>query len=166
MTSNSDEQISVGEIAQNADTFLRGLGAPMQRKPQGMDAEYDFPTNAATLTSLQLGNVRLQLSAWQTYILFIIGKEETELSTLESVYEMRLGSAMNTVRVRNQKGVIAKEILASVALTEDKELERAYRVVLGRRARLKRLQTQADIYKEQLAVLSREQSRREAEQQR
>lgn len=156
---------SLEKARAESDRFLRGLNLPVQAAPDGLGREYDYPSDARTLTSQQLGTLQLQLTGYYTYALAELGREEAELGAFEQVYQIRLGLRMHEERAKRSeaKGTIVKEILTSLAIKGDEVLERMARKRITWQMRIKRLETQVKIYEEQVTRLSREQSRREAE---
>jgi len=124
--------------------------------------EYDFPTDARSLTGEKLGGLRLMLSAYHGYTLWLTGIEEVELDAFAAVYDMLLGKAMDEAQRAAEKRSV-KEVLRSVAIMEDENLTRLTRAIIERKARVGRLKNQLAIYEAHLNTLSREQSRREAE---
>jgi pullulanase/glycogen debranching enzyme len=128
----------------------------------GLGMEYDFPTDARSLGSEKLGGLRLMLSAYHGYALWLTGKEEVELDAFKAVYDMLLGRAMDEAQRAKEKRAV-KEILRSVAIMENEDLKRLTRAIIEREARVGRLKNQLAIYEAHLSTLSREQSRRESE---
>lgn len=152
------------------DRFMVGIRLPAMEQPGGMGTAYTFPDNAAALPSHELGTLQLKLSGWYTWLMQLRGREVAELGALESVYEIALGLAMEeTQKVMWEEGspkVISREVLKARAIKSKPELDRMAKLIIEKQMRVKRLDTQADIYNEQITRLSREQSRREAEARR
>jgi hypothetical protein len=151
-----------------ADELIKAHHLPSPKRPEGFDAEYEFPTDPATLTNMKLGGIRLMLSAFHGYLLWLIGKEDVELSAFESVYDLILGDAMDkTQRMRDKK--LVTDVLRAVTIQEysgkdgERTLLKLTRAVIERRARVGRLRAQLTVYEAHLSALSREQSRREME---
>lgn len=161
------EEWSVGTALEETERFVKGLRLPTQRPPEDLGQEYEFPANAATLHSVELGTLQLRLTGWYTYLLQSLGRVETELGALRQVFDISLGTAMERVQTQmiaeGAPKVIAREILRARAIREDDKVSRVARLILTKEALVTRLETQAKIYHEQLTRLSREQSRREAE---
>ena len=150
------------DAVERADAFIKAYKFPSPKRPTGLDAEYDFPTDPRTLTSEKLGALRLQLSAFHGYLLWLIGKEDVELSAFETVYDLILGDAMNTVAHEQAKRLV-NDVLRSVTIMNNETLLGLTRAVIERRARVGRLHAQLTVYEAHLSALSREQSRREME---
>jgi len=102
------------------------------------------------------------LSAFHGYLLWLIGKEDVELSAFESVYDLILGDAMNKIQHEQPKRLVT-DVLRAVTIMGNKTLLRLTRAVIERRAKLGRLRAQLSVYEAHLSALSREQSRREME---
>lgn len=160
-----EEQLNAGAINSAAERFIVGLQLPQMARPVGLGAEYSFPTDMRQLTGPQLGQLQMQLGAYYTWTIGVIGKEEAELSTFEAIYELRLNSAANAERARYKdvKGTITKEELKALAIEADPMLKKLTAALLLRKSKITRLEAQSKIYAEQVNRLSREQTRRDAE---
>ena len=134
------------------------------REPVGLGSEYDFPTDVSRLTSNQLGTLRLQLSAWYSWTLKLLGDEESDITAIETAYNMALGVRMHEIAQGYEKNKPVKETLMALAIKSDDRLAVLTRTLTEKRMMVRRLAAQADVYKGQLSDLSREQSRRENEQ--
>lgn len=144
------------------DRWVGSLGVPVMVKPTALGREYDFPTDISELTSKKLGELSMQLTAYHTYLVQVLGRESADLGAIEEVYNLRLGLAMAEENARSP-GRIVKEILIATAIHHSEELGRMHRALLGRRHRIKQVEAQSEVFHEQLLRLSREQSRRESE---
>lgn len=156
------EPWSIEKVQRETETWLARFKMPLMKRPEGLEREYTFPTDPRTLSSQQLGQIQLQLTAWLTYLLGVIGKEEADLGAFEEVLEVRLGYAMGDEKTRHT-GVTPKEILRARCIRDQADLNRLHKTVIGRQHRLRRIKAQGEVYKEQVVRLSREQSRRESE---
>jgi len=155
---------TLGEMFKAADRWMTGLQLPQMEKPEGLGRQYSYPSDVSVIKSNTLGTLSLQLTAFYTYTLQLLGREESELGALEEVFSVKLGIAMDEEASRRAgDGRTVKEVLRALALSNDEDVKKMYQALLARRHRVKLLETQANIYKEQLVRLSREQSRREAE---
>ena len=157
---------SVGRVIDETDRVVVGLGFPQQERPSDLGSTYQLPTDVAKLTSLELGQLQLQLTGWYTYSLQILGKLDAELSAMEIVFEIKLGVDMQ--RIQDDRGTgkgsrIIKDALRALAVNGDDLLKQVQRQLIEMRMKTKRVEVQSTIYHEQLLRLSREQSRREAE---
>ena len=112
-----------------------------------------------------MGNLQLQLGAWLSYGLRLQGKEETELSVFETVYDIKLWARIADENGKHPvtKRSLTKDELRGKIVDEDEQLARQTQNLILRRAKVQSLKTQNQIYSEQLTRLSREQSRRESE---
>lgn len=145
-----------------AEAFIRQHELPAPSRPAGLGKEYDFPTDARTLTSLQLGTLRLRLSAFHGYVLYLLGREDVELGAFEAVYDMVLGDAMQKVANASVKRMVT-DVLRSVTVDGSETLKGLFRSITDRRARVGLLKSHLAVYEAHLNALSREQSRREME---
>ncbi len=155
---------TVNGAIEEADRFVKGLGFPKMQRPTGLGEEYAFPTSARQLTSTQLGDLSLKLGSWYSWLLEVLGKEETEFTAFETVFELKVSAASNTIRRGLPAGrAPAQEVLRALAIEQDQQLLGLQRTLILRRAKIQRLEAQAKIYTEQLSRLSREQSRRDTD---
>lgn len=154
---------SVGKVVRASEQFMRGLGLPKMIRPSSLGEQYDFPTDMKILTSQQLGQLQLQLTAYYTYSMWVLGGEEGTIGAFQEVFDIKLGIAMQEEADRHVRRVPVKEILRSIAISNDRWLNKMNKALISRKHRAKLLEVQANIYHEQLVRLSREQSRRESE---
>ncbi len=159
----NDRSLKLGEMFDTNQRWLKGLGLPSLIKPVGLGAEYSFPTDLSLLQSHQLGDLSLKLTAYYTYALQLLGREDGELGAIEAVYDIKLGLAMDAEAGRRVGASPVKDILRALAIENDENVKRLHRSILVRTHRKKLLEVQSSIYHEQLTRLSREQSRREGE---
>ena len=126
---------------------------------------YKFPTDVRALTSIELGNLHLQLTEWCTHTMDILGGQEMELSGFESLYEIQLGHATleHKKTTSEIRGAIPKEMIQASCILGSEALKKQTQNLITRKAIVQRLTNQVKIYEKQLSALSREQSRRESE---
>lgn len=146
----------------SVDEKLAALMLPTMRVPDGLGQEYSFPDNVNRLSSHELGTLQLKLTGWYSYANMQLAREESRLGALESVFDQALGVAMDKVARASEKRVI-KEAQRSIAINENEKLEQMLQLIIERKALVRRLEAQSEIYHEQVTRLSREQSRRESE---
>lgn len=171
MTIGDNETIEVARdwnfkaAVEDTNRFMKGLNFPQMRKPEGLGEDYTYPSDVRNLTGIDLGSLSLKLTGWYTFCLGEIGREESELIGYQTIYDTRLGIKAHEQKAQraDAKGVIPFSILSSLAIRADPILEAMTKELTQRKMRIRRLESQAKIYEEQLAKLSREQSRREAE---
>lgn len=168
LISEVTEGWSLNTALSDTKTFMRGLNLPVMKQPTGLDKEYDFPSDVNHLKSEQLGTLQLSLGGWYSYLLGIIGSEESGLGAFEEVFSVKLGVAMKEekLKISDVKGTISVEILRGVCIAEIPELNRLHKSLITRRHRVQSLKAQAEVYRAQLERLSREQARRESEARR
>lgn len=154
---------SVGQVVKESEKFMRGLGLPVMERPRSLGSQYAFPTDLKELTSHQLGQLQLQLTAYYTYSVGVLGQERGTIGAFEEVFNIKLGVAMQQEADRHVRRTPVKEILRAVAITNDPWLNKMSKLLIARKHRAGLLEVQANIYHEQLVRLSREQSRRESE---
>ena len=159
---STEETWRLGDALTAVSERLKSFNLPRMSVPQGMGGEYEYPSNVRTLTSPELGTLQLRLTGWYSETMRLLGKEDSELGGLKAVFEQSLGVAMQKVARSSEKRII-KESLKAMAIDGDERLTRAHQRIVEREALVRRLTAQAEIYKEQLMRLSREQSRRESE---
>lgn len=141
---------------------------PRQRPPDHLLGEdYDFPTDPATLTSIGLGRLMLQLAALRGYARDKLGREEIFLHELDQVFEFMVPLKMlDLIRSDDFKGLprsaLVKEVLRSSAIDGEDRLKKLFHRMVGQTAIVERLRVQFEIYEGHYFALSREQSRREA----
>lgn len=154
---------SINDLIREADARIDELGLPRMRRPEGLGQEYTFPTDVAGLRGGELANLSLRLSAWYSYLLAEVGREDSQLGVIEEAYNAALGVKMHDLARTYERNKPVKETLKALVLEEDASLRAITRVIMRRRMVVRRLEAQLEIYKEQINRLSREQSRREAE---
>lgn len=152
---------SVAAVSRDAMGLLTEHGFPQMARPEGYGQSYQFPTNVDILSDRDLGSLQLRLAGWLTYLLQVLAREDIELGAFETVYDIKLGAAMQVASVRSDKRVV-KDVLRAVTITDSADLTMLTQALITRRAKVKALQAQETIYREQLTRLSREQSRRES----
>jgi hypothetical protein len=160
---SAGEAWSVGRVVKASHTFMRGLGLPRMVRPSALGEQYDFPTDLKVLTSSQLGQLQLQLTAYYTYSIGVLGEEEGTNGAFQEVFDIKLGLAMQEEADRHARRTPVKEILRAIAISQNPDLNKLHKSLIARRHRTKLLEIQSTIYHEQLVRLSREQSRRESE---
>lgn len=154
---------SVGQVVRASSQFMKGLGLPVMERPESLGSSYVFPTDLKELTGPQLGRLQLQLTAYYTYSVGVLGQEMGTIGAFQEVFDIKLGVAMQEEADRHIRRTPVKEILRAIAITNDKWLNRMSKSLISRKHRAKLLEVQSNIYHEQLVRLSREQSRRESE---
>lgn len=154
---------SLGQVVRDTNAFIRGLGLPRMVRPSALGEQYEFPTDLKTLTSAQLGQLQLQLTAYYTYSIGVLGEEEGTIGAFQEVFDIKLGVVMQAEADRHLRRTPVKEILRAIAISSDQWLNRMNKSLISRKHRVKLLSVQSNIYHEQLVRLSREQSRRESE---
>lgn len=161
--------ISVRDVMTEAADFMTGLRLPQMTEPFGLGQQYSYPSDAGQLTSEQLGTIQLQIRGWYSWTLRILGRYEIELDTMESVFDLAVSVRSHEVQSNYDKKLNKDELRAlaikgiGTSADDPHDLGRMFKAIITRRAKVKLLKTQVDIYHDQLASLSREQSRREAE---
>lgn len=160
---DSADSWSVGQVVRDSERFMKGLGLPVMERPYSLGTNYAFPTDLKELTSGQLGQLQLQLTAYYTYSVGVLGKEMGTIGAFQEVFDIKLGVAMQAEADRHIRRTPVKEILRAVAISNDKWLNKMSKSLIARKHRAKLLEVQSNIYHEQLVRLSREQSRRESE---
>ncbi len=157
-----DRDDLVQRAAAGADDLLRDLGLPLQAQPKGLGAEYDFPTDVRVVSSLQLGDLRLKLGAYHTWLAGLVGKTDATLTRFQTAFELRVGIAMDhAARVAERRQL--KDTLRAHVIEASDELTRQFEMIQSMQYTLSILQAQDMVYAEQLALLSREQSRRDTD---
>lgn len=163
--SQSSSRWSVRNIYNELDTFLDEINFPIMDKPEGFGSSYTFPSDVSRLRWDDLGNLQLMLGGWLSYGLRLQGKEETELSVFETVYDIKLWARIADENGKHPvtKRALTKDELRGKIVEEDEQLTKLTQALILRRAKVQTLKTQNQIFSEQLTRLSREQSRRESE---
>lgn len=149
-----------------ARDLLARAELPVQGKPTGMEKEYSFPTDPAALSSNELGRMMLKLASWRGYCARILAQIDAELTALTPVYNIILGREMTNVSNNREGARLVKEQLTAVAMDRNEELQNLYALGVEKQAAKIRFHAQWEIYNDQWAALSREQSRRDADQKR
>lgn len=80
------------------------------------------------------------------------------------MYDIKLGEVMSEVNAKEGKGKrIVNDVLKPLAIKSDKTLHELTKSLVFRRLKVHKLEVQVKIFQDQRSVLSREQTRREAE---
>lgn len=146
--------MSNNEVIRSINERMTRHHLPQPKRPKGDEEEFTFPTDPERLSSVELGQRMLQLSAWQVYSLRLLGMVEAELNLLEhDVIVSGLGK-------RNELGRVNAETVRAAVLDDDDELRKRWQEL--ETAQLQ-LETRAKIYERAWTSLSRELSRRELE---
>jgi len=131
------------------------------KRPKTWVTEYEFPEDPALLSSLELGQLMLKLSAMYGYVLRLMGVLDAELVAVDAEYDSRVQT--HALKVREELGRVNKELREAHVVYKHKEL----RPLRHRRIELRTvraiLDTYARIYIFHHQALSREQSRRAEE---
>lgn len=141
-------------------------GLPQMNPPKGFGSAYDFPSDLRGLTSLALGELQIKLAGYYTYTLQLIGELESELGALRATYDISLGMQMQALQDGRGSGKgsrVLKENLRAMAISGDVLIRGATEQLFTREATLSRVKAQSEVYGEQVARLSREQTRQEME---
>ena len=156
---------SVKNIVSELETFLDQVGFPEMEKPDGFGESYSFPSDVSRLRWEELGNLQLRLGGWLSWGLRLQAKEETELQSFETVYDITLWARIAEEPGKHPvtKRTVTKDELRAKIINEDDRLTALTQALILRRAKVQRLKSQNQIFSEQLTRLSREQSRRESE---
>lgn len=144
-----------------ADAYLRDAGLPSPAKPGSDGKDYAFPHDVSRLSSAELGNLRLKLSALHGYATRLLAQEESSLVPLDTVYKLRLDVAVGKLSGRYDKRPPAVEVLRAMAIDDDPTLAGTTQALIEKHAITRRLEAQIKIYENHLGALSREQARQE-----
>lgn len=157
---------SITNLMADVEAYIDSTDLPETLKPQD-GHDYYFPTNVRDLRQEELGSLNLMITAWYSHGLWLLGREDAELSAFRTVYNQKLLAEVAARRSTAHSKATVEEI-KSVIVMEDEESDfaRLAQSLLFREAKVTRLKAQTDIYSEQLSKLSREQSRRESEMKR
>lgn len=155
---------SVGDAIQRAEALIENSGLPVPTRPQGLGKEYSFPTDPIQIDMQQLGKLRMQLAAYLGYTKLLLGGEDMAYTALKKAYDIRMDlHAQHVIDTSNATRPPGRETAQVIAMARNPEMKEIYQDLIEREAKVKKLQTQADIYQGHLDALSREQSRRESE---
>lgn len=156
------------EGAKRAEELLARAGLPEPRKPAHLlGQEYDFPTDPNTLTSMQLGRVKLELAALREFARSTLGRQELFLHEIELVLDFMVPlSMLDLIKTAEfsklPRAAMVKEVLRSAAIDRNPMLKKLFHRSLDLKMAVQRLRLQFEIYDGHYSALSREQSRREA----
>lgn len=140
--------------------LMKQIGIPSPKRPSGLDEDYEFPTDPATLSSNELGKKMLALAAWYGYGTKHLGMQEAELTTMNAIFNILIGKAMVDVQKSSPIKMVKDQLWAS-ALDRDPELLKFYQRMLDKQTFADTLRAQVQVYDKQWSALSREQSRRD-----
>lgn len=132
-------------------------------RPSGEAGEYNFPEDPTLLTTDQVGRWMFTLTAWNGYILRNLALSDLVLAEAKSTYDNLLVESMSKITERKGK---TRHQLNLEAISLSPEIVMAKKNMEEVSAEVSFWEKMHRIYEAQVAVLSREISRRAAEQQR
>lgn len=156
------------EAAKHAEEVLVREGLPSPRPPKHLlGKDYDFPTDPATLTSVQLGRLMFQLADLRGYARGLVARYEVVAHELEIVLDYMASLKMRELGATEEfrelpQAARVQSVLRSVAIDGEELLKRLFHRSVEAKAASERLRAQYEIYESHYFALSREQSRREA----
>ena len=137
-------------------TQMEKLNLPEVDRPTGLGEKYEFPDDPDTLTSNKLGQLLLRITAYNSYVVRVIGSVESDVLILETVYKELLAK----YRRDNDFGKMTSDAFENLAAVSDKEISEVRDRLVKRQALLIQLKSFASMYQLQYAALSRELARR------
>lgn len=166
--SNDDGQLLWLEASKKAEQLLVKAGLPMPKPPRHLlGKEYDFPSNPATLSTIDLGRIKLELAALRGHTQRLLAERDVVLHELEMVFDLMSPMVMLKLVKTGEfqdlpRAALVKDVLRAAAIDRDNTLKNLYHRIVTETAVVMRLKAQFEIYEGHYAALSREQSRREA----
>lgn len=160
-----ETQWTVDAVIERAKGLPKDKGLPSPTRPNALGDEYTFPTDPKTLEMHTLAQLRMQLGAYLGYTKMLLGQEELEFTAFKKVFEVKVDIlSINTVTQWDGPGrAPGRELARSLVIDNNPSVKALFKDLIERETRVTKLRTQTEIYDVQLQVLSREQSRREAE---
>lgn len=168
MAAKTPAKLTWLEGASRAEELLAREGLPQARPPKHLlGQEYDFPTDPHTLSSMKLGQVKLEMAALRGHVQSVLGRQELILHELEMVLDFMVPLEMLELVKTDEfkklpRAALVKEVLRAAAVERNPLLKRLFHRALETRLVTERFRVQYEIYDGHYAALSREQSRREA----
>lgn len=159
----ADLKWTVKDVLEEVGKEVQVLDLPYLEKPFGAGKPYQWPDDLAIITSLELARLSGRTSGWIQWTMNAVGKESATVMVIEAAFNILLGKKMQEIADSYLKNKPNKDELRALAISGDSRLTSIYRVLLSKQTLLVRLNAELGVYQEQARALSREQSRREAQ---
>lgn len=159
--SGEDKLFSGAKVYDWAREKLKRQQLPLPKRPTSEQPEYEFPEDPDAVTSVELGQLMLRYAAYHGYTLRLMGVVDSELTAIESEYQLRIQT--HGLVERQELGRVAFDAIEAAVLVKYPELYAMKRRVTELRTIRVQLETSATIYERHWTALSREQARRAAE---
>lgn len=138
------------------------LGVAFPSKPEALNGAYRFPEDPTLLSTDEVGKWMFSLTAWNGYVLRNLAVAELAASEAEIAYDTLLQATL--LRVENRRGKTRNQLsLEAMSLNKD---------IIVAKGKLTEAEAEVHVwgrfhklYEAQVAVLSREISRRAGESQ-
>lgn len=151
-----------------AEELLAREGLPRPRKPERLlGRDYDFPTDPNTLSSMELGRLKLEMASLRAWAQDLMGTRAILLHEMDLVMDLLVPLAMLELLKSEEfkklpRAGLVKEVVRAAAIDRDDQLKRLVHRSIDVRMEEETFRLRYDIYDGHYAALSREQSRREA----
>ena len=155
-------EISGKDIYDWATAKVEKLRLPVPTKPSFPSPEFELPDDPNRLTSTELGQLMLRMTAFYGYCLRMLGMVESELCVVEAEYKIKVHTASLEVR-KEMEGRPAVDVVEAAVLAQNEDLTPLYKRRLELMAIRQQLDARLKIYEKCGSTLSRELSRREVE---
>ncbi len=149
------------EIMEWAKEKMKKQRLPTPKKPSYTDPKLEFPDDPDDLSSNQLGQSMLKMTAYLGWAISLYGIADSEYALVDSEYRVNVNSL--GIEKRKELGRLSADVIEAAVLADNGSLGELYE----RRLKLQTVRIQLDnrikIYEKYYAALSRELSRRELE---
>ncbi len=125
--------------------------------PKSFGQEYQFP-EISNISSQELGDWLMKLSAWKGYALKLLSKSEVERIILDESYDAGIAKCAAEIDKNGKK--VTKDVIVGNAITKVDGFREIKIKLIEKKAEVEGLKRIIDIYSAQLDALSRELSRR------
>ena len=130
---------------------------PMPASPKSLGKEYQFP-EIADISSPELGEWLMKLSAWKGYVLKLLSKAEIERIVIDESYDTIIAKGYAAADKAGKK--VTKDIVLGSSISENEGFRELRIKLIEKKAEVEALKRIIDIYSTQLDAISREISRR------
>lgn len=134
---------------------------PLPKRPRGKDPEFIFPDDPDTLSSSELGQLMMRMTAFFGYAQRLFGLADSEFALVDIEYKVQINMA--GIEVREKLGRVSADVVEAAVLSENEDIAPLYERRLKLMTIRSQLESRLKIYEKLYQALSRELSRREME---
>jgi hypothetical protein len=132
---------------------------PSPSDDNSLSGVFTLPTNAESLSDIELETYLLQFGGWRSWITSQLAVLSSEILVVEETFDLQLGAGMAKFEIESKKKIL-KESLRSKTIEESAELRDLWNQLLGLRSEKEFLQKKFDLFNGLFEMISRIVSRR------